>query len=136
IYAREPGGAGRAKHRRARGAHFVKPGAPALVAPPARGDAALEPVELQLQPGIELFGGARFLLIDPLGPGLEAAIADLGATQLAAIEPQAGPREPREEGAVVADHDERTGVAAQPVLQPLDAGEVEMVGRLVEQQHV
>ena len=32
--------------------------------------------------------------------------------------------------------DEGAGVAAEPVLQPFDAGEIEMVGRLVEQQHV
>jgi hypothetical protein len=39
-------------------------------------------------------------------------------------------------GAVVADRDEGAGEAAQPILQPLDRGDVEVVGRLVEQQHV
>ena len=36
----------------------------------------------------------------------------------------------------MADGDERAGVARQPFLQPLDRGDVEMVGRLVEEQHV
>ena len=40
-----------------------------------------------------------------------------------------------EEGAVVRDDDDRPGEAAQPVLQPLQAVAVEVVGRLVEQQH-
>ena len=41
-----------------------------------------------------------------------------------------------DEVAVVADEDDRAGVVGQEALQPLDAGEVEVVGRLVEQQHV
>ncbi len=81
-----PGGA---EHRRALRAHLVQLGEPALVAPAPRGDAALQPVQLELQLGVELLGGARFLLIDLLGPGLEAAEADLRAPQLAAVEPQA-----------------------------------------------
>ena len=36
----------------------------------------------------------------------------------------------------MADDDERALEALQPVLEPLDRAEVEMVGRLVEQQHV
>ncbi len=41
-----------------------------------------------------------------------------------------------DEVAVVADQDDRAGVVGQEALQPLHAGEVEVVGRLVEQQHV
>ena len=36
----------------------------------------------------------------------------------------------------MADDDERAGEAIQPVFQPFDPGEVEMVGRLVEHEHV
>ena len=74
-------GAGRAEHRGAGGAHLVELGEPALVAPAPGGDAALQPVELELEPGVELLGVARLLRIDLLGPGVEAAEADLGAAQ-------------------------------------------------------
>ena len=40
-----------------------------------------------------------------------------------------------EERAVVRDDDDRPGEAAQPILQPLQAVAVEVVGRLVEEQH-
>ena len=62
-------------------AHLVQLGEPALVAAAARSDAALQPVQLELQLGVELLGGARFFLVDLLGPGLEAAEADLGPPQ-------------------------------------------------------
>jgi hypothetical protein len=39
----------------------VELGKPPLVPAAARGDPALQPVELQLQLGVELFGGAGFL---------------------------------------------------------------------------
>jgi hypothetical protein len=61
---RELRGAGRAEHRRALRAHLVQLGQPALVAPAPRGDAALQPVQLELQLGVELLGRARFLVID------------------------------------------------------------------------
>ena len=66
-----------------------------------------QPVQLELELGVELLGGARFLGIDLLGPRLEPAKADLGAAQLPAIEPQAALGQPRQEGPVVADGDER-----------------------------
>ena len=78
----------RADHRRALGAHLVQLRQPALVALAPRGDPALEPVRLELEPGVELVGGARFLGVDLLLPRLVAAEADLLAPQLAAVEPQ------------------------------------------------
>src|SRR3546814_10829899 len=44
--------------------------------------------------------------------------------------------QPGEEGAIVADDDERARKARQPVLEAFDRGEIEMVGRLIEQQYV
>ena len=41
-----------------------------------------------------------------------------------------------QEGAVVRDHDDRAAVAVEKALEPLDRGQVEVVGGLVEQQHV
>ena len=118
------------------GAHPFELGQPALVAAAARGHAALEPAKLDRQLGVELLRRPRFLLVDPLGPGVEAAEADLGAAQLGPVEPQAALRQALQEGAVVADDDESALEALQPVLEPFDRAEVEMVGWLVEQQHV
>ena len=126
----------RPEHRRARRAHVVQLGEPPLVAPAPGGDAALQPVQLELQLGVELLGRARLLGIDLLGPGLEAAIADLGAPRL--------PRSSQSDERVSRFRkvrswlidDEGAGIAAEPILQPFDRGEIEMVGRLVEQQHV
>jgi hypothetical protein len=70
-------------------------GEPALVALAPRGHAAFQPVRLDLQLGVELFGGAGFLGIDLfLGPGLIAAKADLLAAQQAPVEPECLPRQP------------------------------------------
>ncbi len=130
------GGAGRAEHRRALGAHLVELFQPALVALAPRGDAAFEPVRFDLELGVELLGGARFLGIDLLFPRLVAAEADFLAPQVAAVEPQRRAGQAPEEGAVVADDDEGALVAIQPALEPFDRREVEVVGRLVEQQQV
>ena len=56
---RQGGRALRPHHRRAFGAHLVELGQPALVAPPPPGDAALQPMLLQLQLGVEPLGLAR-----------------------------------------------------------------------------
>src|SRR5689334_19531556 len=111
-------------------------GEPALVAPPSSRHSALEPMKLQLQLGVELLGRPCFFLVNFLGPGLEAAEADLCTAQLAAIKPQTAFRQSREESAVVTDGDERALEALQPLLQPFDRPKVEMVGGLVEQKHV
>src|SRR5690348_17084306 len=100
-------------------------GEPPLVAAAARRDSALQPVELDLELGVELLGRAGLLLVHALGPGIEAAEADLRAPKLAAVEPQAASRQPRQEGAVVADRDEGAGEALEPVLEPFDRAEVE-----------
>jgi hypothetical protein len=41
-----------------------------------------------------------------------------------------------EEGAIVRDDDERSGMSRQRALEPGESGEVEVVGGLVEQEHV
>ena len=132
----ELGDAGAADHRGAGRAHFVQLFEPALVALAPRGDAALQPVRFEPELGVELFGGARLLGEHRLHPRVEAAEADLLAADAAAIEPQGLARQPGEKGAVVADRDEGAGVAREPAFEPVDCGEVEVVGRLVEQQHV
>ena len=127
---------GRAEHRRALGAHFVQLGKPALVAAAPCRHAALQPVQLELEFGVEFFGCSCLLIVDAFGPRLEPAETDLGAPELPSVEPDATLRQERQESAVVADRDKCAGKALQPFLQPFDRAEVEMVGRLVEQQHV
>ena len=58
---------------------------------------------------------------------------DLGPAERSAVEPQATFRQPGEKGAVVADDDERALEAPQPILEPLDRTQIEVVGGLVEQ---
>ena len=58
-------------------------------------------------------------LVYPVG-----AEPDLGAADLAAVEPQGAAREPGQEGPVMADHDECALEPVEPVLEPLDRPEV------------
>ncbi len=111
-------------------------GKPPLVALAPRGDPALQPVQFELELGIELVRRALLLGIDRLGPGIEPAKADFRPAQIAAIEPDAAFGQAREKGAVVADDDERALEPHQILLEPVDRTEVKMVGRLVKQQHV
>ena len=129
-------GARTADHRRALRSHFVKLGEPSLVAAASSSDASLQPAKLERQLGIELVRRASFFLVGLFHPGLETAESDLRAPQVTAIEPQAALRQPGQECPVVTDDDECARVAVQPILQPLDAGEIEVVGRLVEEEHV
>ena len=79
---------------------------------------------------------ALFLLEDPVAPVLEAGEALAGLAQHAAVEPHRAFGEIIEKPAVVRyQHDGRTR-ARQLVFQPLDGRQVEMVGRLVEEQDV
>ena len=126
----------RAEHRGALRPHLVQLGQAPLVAASPRGHSALQPVQLELQLGVELLGRPRLFLVNAFGPGIEAAEADFGAPERAAVEPQAAAGQPGQEGAVVADRDKRSGEALEPVLEPFDGGQIEMIGRLVEQQQI
>ena len=132
----ELGRAGGADHRCARGAHLVELGQPALIATATGGDPAFKPVKFELELGVELVRGALLLGIDRLGPGIETAKADLRPAHLSPFEPQATLGQAGEEGSVVADDDEGTGETAEPVFEPVDRGEIEVVGRLVEEQDI
>ena len=118
------------------GAHFPQLFQAALVALASCGDAAFQPVRLDLQFGIQLVGRAGFLGIDLFHPGLVTAKADLLAAQAAAVEPQGSLGQPLQEGTVVADHHESAGIAVQPGFQPVNGGKVQVVGRLVQQEQV
>ena len=79
----------------------------------------------------------RRLALGPLGPGVEvggvAAVVDVGGP---AVELEDPGRHPVEHVAVVGDEDEAAGEGGEPLLQPRDRVEVEVVGRLVEHEQV
>ena len=55
---------------------------------------------------------------------------------MAAVEFDDAGGDPVQEGAVVGDRDDASLEVDQQVFQPFDRVQVEMVGRLVEQQHI
>ena len=67
---------------------------------------------------------------------LEAVIAAGVERDLAALEVEDGVDDVVEQVALVADHDQRAGIALEEVLEPQRRFEVEVVRRLVEQQQV
>ena len=93
-------------------------------------------MELKLEFRVQLLGGACFFGVDCFHPALEAAEPDLGAADLAAIEPQGRSGQPGEERPVMRNRDECASVSPEPILKPVDGGEVEMVGRLVEKEDI
>ena len=88
-------------------------------------DAAVELVALQFL-GVE----------NPVAPDLECAEALVQQPGLAAVEPQRVLRQGLEKAPIVADHHDRPARGAQHLLQVLNSDDVEMVGRLVEQEDV
>ena len=73
----------------------------------------------------------------PFGrPAFEGGEALIVAAQVAAVEPQRAARQAGQQGAVVAHHHEPAGVALERALEPFDGRQVEVVGRLVEQQDI
>ena len=71
-----------------------------------------------------------------IAPFLEMGKAALDAPRAAAVEPDGGAGQVGEEAAVMADDHQRGAARVEIALQPLDGGEIEMVGRLIEQQNV
>src|SRR3546814_9441694 len=89
-----------------------------------------------LQLCVKLVRRARIIGIDLLHPCFEAAESNLIATQAAPIEPQRLPRQPRKEGAIMADDDECPRITIEPAFQPVNRGKIKMVRRLIEQQQI
>src|SRR3546814_8776743 len=58
------------------------------------------------------------------------------AGHLAAVDLDDARGQRAQEAAVMGDEHERAGPALEEALEPVDRGDVEVVGRLVEQQHV
>ena len=108
----------------------------AFVARAARLDALADPDLLLRQQLVDLGVDHRFLreLLFLLRQVL-LEVARVGA-QLAAVELDDAGGDAIEEAAVVGDDDDAALEVDQQLLEPLDGVEVEVVGRLVEQQHV
>ena len=117
-------------------AQRVQLGEPPLVARAPRGDAVAQPVLLHRDLAAELVLLALLLLQHRVAPGLECRETLVQRAGDAAVEPDGGARDALEQPAVMADQHDAGAHPGQLALQPLDAGQVEMVGRLVEQQDV
>ena len=132
----ERGLAGGAAIGAARLAQRLQAAEPADVALAPRGDAVAQPVLLGDDLAVELVLLALLLRQHLVAPGLEGGEAALDAARLPAVEPDGAARQVGEKPPVVADHDQRGAARQQLALEPFDGGEIEMVGRLVEQQDV
>ena len=132
--------ADRADGRAPRGAllaHRHQRAHPALVARAPRLDALPQPhfflrqtlVELVLLATPSLASHSSFFLH-------EGGIVARPGRQRAAIDLDNARGEPLQERAVVRDEDERAAVVRQKALEPGDGVDVQVIGRLVEQQHV
>ena len=85
---------------------------------------------------IELVALAFFLLENLVAPVLEGREALFETPRLTAVEPNGCAREIFEEAPVMADEQKRRSRRLQGRFEPLDGGQVQVVRRLVEQQHV
>ena len=117
-------------------AQRLQTGDAAHVALAPRGDAIAQPVLLRDDLAVELVEVAFLLREHLVAPGLEIGKAALDAAGLAAVEPHGDARQVGEKAAVMADQHERRAPRGELALQPFDGGQVEMVGRLVEQQDI
>jgi hypothetical protein len=74
---------------------------------------------------------ALFLFEYHVTPALECSETLLERPGDAAVEPYRAAREPLEQPAVMADQDDARAHAGQLAFQPLDARQVEVIGRLI-----
>ena len=100
------------------------------------GDAVAQPMFFVDDLAVELVLLALFLGQHLVAPGFERGKAAIDLPDLATIEPGGGARQVGQEAAVMADEDQRAAAAVELAFQPFDGGEIEMVGRLVQQQDI
>ena len=113
-----------------------QPFQPPHVALAPRGDAIGQPVLLAHDLAVELVAVELLFLQHGVAPFLERAETLVEPAGHPAIEPDAGPGQVGEEAAVVADDDEGRLDVLELGLQPLDGRQVEVVGRLIEEDDV
>ena len=104
------------------------------VALAARSDAVAHPMLFVDDLAVELVALELLLLELHVAPGLERAKTLIEAAGAAAIEPDRGAGQVGKQPFVVADQRERRTAIREVRLQPFDRDQIEMIGRLVEQQ--
>ena len=118
------------------GAHLHQPLHAALVARAPGLDAPAQPHLFLGQLLVELLVGHRLAVEPLLLLAQERGVVAGPRGELAAIELDDARGQPLEERAVVGHEQHGAGVVGEERLEPLDGLDVEVVGRLVEQQHV
>ena len=126
----------RARRAAALGAHLEQPLHAPLVARAPRLDAAAQPRFFCRQRLVELVVGQRLVLEPLLFLAHEGGVVAWPGGQPAAIQLHDPGRQPLQERAVVGDQQHRAGVVGQESLHPFDRVDVQVVGRLVEEQHL
>src|SRR5207248_2737146 len=132
----EPGRSGRAAVFAPLAAQRVQFGEPPLVAGAPGGDAIAQPILLDRDLAAELVLLVFLLLEYRVPPTLERRETLFEHPGNTAIEPYGTVREPFEQPSVMANQDDARAQFGQFALQPLDAGQVQVIGRLVEKQDV
>ncbi len=109
---------------------------PPHVALAARGDAVAHPMLFVDDLAVELVALELLLLELHVAPGLERAKTLVEAARAAAIEPDRGAGQVGEQPLVVADQRQRRAAHREAPLEPFDRHQIEVIGRLVEEQDV
>jgi hypothetical protein len=100
------------------------------------GDAVAQPMLFGDDLAVELVLIALFFRQHRVAPFLEMREAPFQTAGLPAIEPDRGACQRRQEAPVMADDHQRRAPCREIAFQPFDRGQVEMVGRLVEQEDI
>jgi hypothetical protein len=130
------GGAQLAAAQAALAAQFHQRAHAALVAGAAGLHALADPRLLLGQLLVEQRVLLLLRLAQLLAQGQVAVVAVGPAGQPAAVQLDDAGGEPAQERAVVGDEQDRAVIAQQEVFKPVDGGQVEVVGGLVQQQHI
>ena len=118
------------------GAHAAQSFKPPDIALAPRGDAIAHPMFFLGDAAFQLVA-LQFLFRQLLvAPELEMAEAFFQPVRAATIQPHRGARQGFQEEAVMADQHQRPRHAGEFAFQPFDGRQVEMVGGLVQQQHI
>ena len=114
----------------------VQFGQPAFISGAPGGDPIAQPILFPRDLAAELVLLLVFLIQDRIAPGLEGGKPLFEGACDATVEPDRCSRELFQQSSVVAYQDHSGAHLGQLPLQPLDSSQIEMVGRLVEQQDV
>ncbi len=117
-------------------AEIVECAQPPLVAFAPGGHPFAQPLGFRRDLAVEFVELGLLGLQHPVAPGFESGEPFVEALGVSAIQPDGRARQVLEEPSVVADQDLRGADRRQFALQPFYGGQVQMVGRLVEQQDV